>query len=35
MDAGHMSKAGQKKWTKSNKSDKKKNLRDIMGVPTK
>ena len=33
MDGGHMSKAGQKKWTSSNKSDKKKRLRDIMGVP--
>lgn len=32
MDAGHMSKAAQKKWTKSNKTKKKK-LRDIMGVP--
>lgn len=30
MDAGHMSKSGQKKWTSSNKS-KKKRLRDIMG----
>jgi len=35
MDAGHMSKQAQKKWTKSNKSDKKKRLRDIMGAPTK
>ena len=35
MDGGHMSKEGQKKWTKSNKSDKKKKLRDIMGVRTK
>jgi hypothetical protein len=34
MDAGHMSKAAQAKWTKSNKSKKKK-LRDIMGAPTK
>lgn len=33
MDGGHMSKAGQKKWTGSNKSNKKKRLRDIMGVP--
>lgn len=33
MDGGHMSKAGQKKWTSSNKSNKKKRLRDIMGVP--
>lgn len=33
MDGGHMSKAGQKKWTSGNKSDKKKRLRDIMGVP--
>jgi hypothetical protein len=31
MDGGHMSKAGQKKWTSSNKSSKKKRLRDIMG----
>lgn len=31
MDGGHMSKAGQKKWTSGNKSDKKKRLRDIMG----
>lgn len=30
MDAGHMSKEGQKRWTSSNKSKKKK-LRDIMG----
>jgi len=30
MDGGHMSKAGQKKWTSSNKSSKKKRLRDIM-----
>ncbi len=35
MDGGQMSKAGQKKWTSDNKSDKKKRLRDIMGVPTK
>lgn len=35
MDAGHMSKAAQKKWTSGNKSDKKKRLRDIMGAPTK
>jgi len=34
MDAGHMSKAAQKKWTSGNKSDKKKRLRDVMGVPT-
>ena len=34
MDAGHMSKAGQKKWTSSNKS-KKKRLRDIMGEKIK
>ena len=34
MDAGHMSKAAQAKWVKSNKSKKKK-LRDIMGAPTK
>jgi len=33
MDAGHMSKAGQKKWTSKNKSTNKKRLRDIMGVP--
>ena len=33
MDGGHMSKAGQKKWTSGNKSSKKKRLRDIMGVP--
>jgi hypothetical protein len=26
-----MSKAGQKRWTAGNKSDKKKRLRDIMG----
>jgi len=31
MDGGHMSKAGQKKWTSGNKSSKKKRLRDIMG----
>lgn len=31
MDAGHMSKAAQKRWTSSNKSNKKKKLRDIMG----
>jgi len=31
MDGGHMSKAGQKKWTSSNSSSKKKRLRDIMG----
>jgi shikimate kinase len=31
MDAGHMSKAAQKKWTSSNKT-KKKRLRDIIGV---
>ena len=31
MDGGHMSKEGQKKWTSSNKSSKKKRLRDIMG----
>ena len=31
MDAGHMSKAGQKKWTSSNKTTKKKRLRDIIG----
>ena len=31
MYGGHMSKAGQKKWTSSNKSSKKKRLRDIMG----
>ena len=31
MDGGHMSKAGQKKWTSSNKSSKKKRLRDIIG----
>lgn len=31
MDGGHMSKAGQKKWTSSNNSSKKKRLRDIMG----
>ena len=31
MDAGHMSKAAQKKWTSSNKTSKKKRLRDIMG----
>ena len=31
MDGGHMSKAGQKRWTAGNKSDKKKRLRDIMG----
>jgi|TARA_B110000908_G_C10186630_1_gene418293 hypothetical protein len=35
MDAGHMSKAAQKKWTSGNKSDKKKRLRDVIGVPTK
>lgn len=34
MDGGHMSKAGQKKWTSSNKSNKKKRLRDIMGDKT-
>ena len=33
VDAGHMSKAGQKKWTSKNKSTNKKRLRDIMGVP--
>jgi|TARA_B110000977_G_scaffold201846_1_gene299243 hypothetical protein len=32
MDGGHMSKAAQKKWTNSNKSSKKKRLRDIIGV---
>ena len=32
MDAGHMSKAGQQKWTSKNKTTKKKRLRDIMGV---
>ena len=31
MDGGHMSKAGQKKWTSSNKTTKKKRLRDIIG----
>ena len=31
MDGGHMTKAGQKKWTSSNKTSKKKRLRDIMG----
>ena len=31
MDGGHMSKAGQKKWTSSNSCSKKKRLRDIMG----
>ena len=31
MDGGHMSKAGQKKWTSSNKSKKMKRLRDIIG----
>ena len=30
MDGGHMSKAGQKKWTSSNKTKKKK-IRDMMG----
>lgn len=30
MDAGHMSKEGQRKWTSSNKS-KKKRLRDMLG----
>ena len=35
MDAGHMSKQAQKKWTNSNKSSKKKRLRDVMGAPTK
>jgi len=34
LDGGHMSKAAQKKWTSSNKSDKKKRLRDIIGVNT-
>ena len=32
MDAGHMSNAGQQKWTSKNKTTKKKRLRDIMGV---
>ena len=32
LDGGHMSKAAQKKWTSSNKSNKKKRLRDIIGV---
>ena len=32
MDASHMSKAGQQKWTSKNKTTKKKRLRDIMGV---
>lgn len=31
MDGGHMSKAGQKKWTSKNSSSKKKRLRDIIG----
>lgn len=31
MDAGHMSKASQKKWTSGNKSGKRKRLRDIIG----
>ena len=34
MDGGHMSKAGQRKWTSSNKSNKKKKLRDIIGDKT-
>lgn len=32
MDAGHMSKSAQKKWTSGNKSDKKKRLRDMIGL---
>ena len=31
MDAGHMNKSGQKKWASTNRSSKKKRLRDIMG----
>tara|TARA_B110000093_G_C12792879_1_gene335432 strand:- start:392 stop:808 length:417 start_codon:yes stop_codon:yes gene_type:complete len=33
MDGGHMSKSAQKKWTGSNKTSKKKRLRDIIGAP--
>lgn len=32
MDGGHMSKAGQKKWTASNKTKNPKRLRDIIGA---
>ena len=33
MDGGLMSKSAQKKWTGSNKTSKKKRLRDIIGAP--
>ena len=32
MDAGHMTKKGQKKWTSSNTKSKKKRLRDIVNI---